>query len=103
VNRDWVKVGSIFVDAGIVMVGDPCYSFGADSTAMPELIGGNTWSKFCEYLKDDRVASVGHLGVVVQSGYGDGEYDVFVQWTTCGEKRVKAVMVVFIDEDDGEQ
>lgn len=99
----WTKVGTIFVDAGCVMVGDPCYTQGADASSASE-----SWSAFLEATwpdtfgpdakegveMGDAVQALGKegVGIVVSSGYGDGEYPVYVQ-REYG--RIKAMKVVF--------
>ena len=99
----WTKVGTIFVDAGCVMVGDPCYTQGREASSASE-----SWHEFLEATwpetfgpnpdKDaqmkDAVLARGEegLGIVVSSGYGDGEYPVYVDRE---DGRVKAVKVVF--------
>lgn len=94
-NESWERVGEIGVDAGIVMVGDPCYVNATDHPI-------KNWPKFCDSLVGDttqlnyRHGSAG-LGVVVSSGYGDGVYPVYIR----REKGVIAEMkVVFVGEDD---
>lgn len=104
----WETVGVIDVDAGCVMVGDPCYTQGDDA-----LSHVGSWHEFLEktwpavFGPDaepdvqigDAVYALGEegLGVVVSSGYGDGRFPVLVQRENG---RVKAVKVVFFG--DGE-
>ena len=79
----WEKVGEIGVDAGIVMVGDPCYYATPDCNSHP----AKTWKEFCDLLGEEYPTckqlnyKLGHpgLGFVVQSGYGDGNYPVFIK------------------------
>lgn len=96
-----VEVGEIGVDAGFVMVGDPCY------VTMDGDEGKNhpvqNWPRFCKNLRED-VTQLnyrhGHagLGVVVSSGYGDGMYPVYIQKNKEG--RVAKLVVEFIPEDE---
>jgi len=99
----WEKVGTISVDAGVVMVGDPCYTQGEDATSHVgtwEEFLGRTWPDvFGPRAKlrtkmGDAVPALGDpgIGIVVSSGYGDGQYPVYVQRQ---DGRVKAVKVVF--------
>lgn len=108
-------VGHVDVDAGIVMVGDPCYTIGQDaSSAIP------TWSDMCdklfnpgnEVVTESGVRHVvkpfrdGHegAGIVVPAGLGDGTYPVYIETVDMGTwgKRVKSLTVVFIDDDESE-
>jgi hypothetical protein len=90
----WIKAGEISVDAGIVMVGDPCYL--ADDIENHPV---KDWNNFCEMLDQPIYATdvkyptikqldfaAGHkgLGVVVSSGYGDGVYPVYVKKNSEG-------------------
>lgn len=108
---NWEKVGVIGVDAGLCWVGDPCYIL--HKKDKPKAIGKD-WHAFCDtlyHISDDHTHMVefntkqynydaGHpgLGVVVSTGYGDGEYDVEVRKTTGG--RIAEIRVVFISEDE---
>lgn len=79
-------IGNIGVDAGICWIGDPCYILHTQDRK-PEILG-DSWPAFCdklEALKFDQKAGVSFgftpehegLGVVVHTGYGDGEYPVY--------------------------
>jgi hypothetical protein len=99
----WEKVGEIAVDAGIVMIGDPCYTQGQDASSAVA-----TWSEFLERTwpetfgpgaagreaMGDAVPALGEeaTGIVVSSGYGDGSYPVYVERE---DGRVKAAKIVF--------
>jgi len=73
----WERVGEIVVDSGHCWVGDPIYiAANAPREYDPEPPGG----------------------VTVSTGWGDGDYNVYVR---RAEGRIKAVMVVF-DEDAAE-
>lgn len=116
---DWVKVGTIGVDSGSVAVGDPCYVNGADASH-----GAKTWNDFLEktwpFTFDPKegfamtdiqkaaksksemdVANVmgqAGIGIVVSSGYGDGEYPVYIRKNAEG--RIMGLMVNFDDDED---
>jgi hypothetical protein len=95
-------IGEIGVDAGLCWIGDPCYVLHADPT--PAAIG-KSWDQFCDILRDDDrypvarqfAYDLGHpgLGVVVSTGYGDGVYPVYAEFTDDG--RIASVCVEFID------
>jgi len=91
---DWEKVGTFCVDAGLAWIGDPCY-----------LSNGNGpmeyWDKFCQHLSDvdDEVGKTSSVytfddGLAVQSGWGDGEYNVYVK-REPGSSRPLGVLIVF--------
>tara|TARA_R100001086_G_scaffold191642_1_gene109008 strand:- start:33 stop:359 length:327 start_codon:yes stop_codon:yes gene_type:complete len=66
------KIGKIGVDAGTVMVVDPCYM---RDGAAPPLI--DIKSIFAD-LENAKTTQVGKgLAVAVRSGYGDGVYPVY--------------------------
>lgn len=100
-NRGLKRVGYISVDAGLCIIGDPCY-FATPDASSPI---APTWADFCDLLSTnttfqntDTVAlnhKAGHegLAVVVTTGYGDGSYPVYV--TRNDEGRVSSVQVFF--------
>lgn len=102
---DWEHVGNISVDAGLVMVGDPCYHAAEER---PEAFGED-WQEFVDKnCRDKNFYENGHLqlnhdmgheglGVLVSSGYGDGVYPVFVKKDEDGT--VTALKVEFVQEE----
>lgn len=97
---EWEKVGSFAVDAGICIIGDPCYF--ATPDASHHL--AKTWDEFCDKLLDedfDRdstkelefASERPGLGVVVSTGYGDGFYPVYVKKNEDG--RVMRALIKF--------
>lgn len=97
------RIGTVYVDAGIVMVGDPCYSLPDDGS---HRIGN--WAEFCETMFKDQNYDNGYstplgkgISIVVESGWGDGEYPVFVERSPEG--RVARLVVEFISEDEDEE
>jgi len=76
------QIGVISVDAGLVMVGDPCYILHTQQT--PKAVGKN-WSEFCETLEGKKRLQLDHdagytgLAVVEGNFGGDGLYPVFVE------------------------
>lgn len=95
-------VGHVDVDAGIVMIGDPCYTLGDGSSAPA------SWSEFVDAtFKPENIVNKAGVamplehkgaGIVIPSGYGDGSYPVYVN--TNSEGRVVSATVVFIGGDD---
>lgn len=101
----WEKIGTIDVDAGVCWIGDPCYIIGANNLDYPYL----NWDDFCnELFKKDKkgIAKWKHTendesnsygkGISVSTGYGDGEYSVYVKRNKEGV--IAEVKIVFIEE-----
>lgn len=119
-----VKVGEVGVDAGMVMVGDPCYlarfvknsptshggeHFDVSTTDMIENSPDGAEHAF-SYLGACNAslseARGGELGggdaVCVSSGYGDGVYPVFIQYDDNGHVACLIVEFNGESEDEGE-
>jgi hypothetical protein len=103
-TEEWTEAGVIGVDAGLCWIGDPCYIAAKDCSH-----AFDSWSQFCGMLSSRGYPTVqqfdyhkGHpgLGVCLSSGYGDGEYKVYVKRNSEG--RIAAACVVFIEEVDDE-
>jgi hypothetical protein len=103
------RIGVIGIDAGLCWIGDPCYILHKE--APPKAIGKD-WIDFCDILEraeQNPTAmqfhyDLGHpgLGVVVSTGYGDGEYPVYAEFNEEG--RIARVCVEFIrDDEEGEE
>lgn len=102
---EWKKVGSCPVDSGNIMLVDPCY-------ILPDTekdIASYTYQQLMALFEEQgwgknsyKLPSVfGHMGVVVNSGLGDGSYDVYAKIVNLpgwGE-RVAEIKVVFIEEE----
>ncbi len=85
------KIGVIGVDSGTVMMADPCYWIGRD----------DEWGEFCDVTLPSGPQinfEMGHAGrgVVVDSGYGDGCYNVYSKKNSEG--RTIAMLVLFDEE-----
>ena len=98
------QIGVVSVDAGILMVGDPCYHL--DGQIRPKDFGKN-WSDFCmtKLMKDGKGLDFaqldhdrGHAGLAVVCGGfgGDGCYPVFVEKAEDG--MVNRLIVEFRNE-----
>lgn len=113
--EDWTKVGTISVDSGSVMIGDPCYTQGADASSAskdwmgflaatyPGTFGPNSTGESMPQVTN-ALGEQG-LGIVSSSGFGDGEYPVYVRYSDEGQwgKRVAELKVVFIGEEEEEE
>jgi hypothetical protein len=90
----FTKVGMCAVDAGLVMIGDPCYSH--CNSVWPY----KDWQAFCADIEKLDAAKqikfkAGHsgFGVVIGNFGGDGSYPVFVEKDKDG--RVVGAMIRF--------
>lgn len=88
-----VKLGTIGVDSGTVLLGDPAY------------IPQQGWDDFHQTLVDIGFFTTHHaepfgegLGLIVSSGYGDGSYPVYADVV---DGRIMKIEIDFNDEDDG--
>ena len=108
INGKWL-VGRVGVDAGMVMVGDPCYldkftdhEFDDEKVEAQKAKGkyDYSYSGACAATLSEN--SAGELGradaVAVSSGYGDGVYPVYAHYNHEG--RIVRMEVVFNGEDD---
>ena len=90
---NWLKVGQVCVDSGMVAIGDPGYLHGAlarNKEGERSLLPGGAGYGLPVGIRD-----VG--AVSVWSGLGDGSYDVHVRFSTRTQ-RVAEVRIVFIEE-----
>lgn len=109
-NGKW-RVGQVGVDAGMVMVGDPCYldkftdheyDDKKVETQMAKRRYDYSYSGACAATLSEEKA--GQLGigdaVAVSSGYGDGVYPVYAHYNHEG--RIERLEVVFVNNDEDE-
>ena len=97
-----IQIGTIGVDAGLCWVGDPCYIMGKDSSYYI-----TTWDEFCN--KHDKAVNESEfgwsaceplgegIGFAISTGYGDGEYPVYIEKEGS---RIKRIIIEFIDEEE---
>lgn len=100
-----VQIGTVGVDAGLCYLGDPCYVIGKE-------LGRMEWGEFLDKMYEsdpvnrdnamhwtvsapfpNPAAGEFRAGIVVSTGYGDGEYPVFAEINDEG--RVMSVTVRF--------
>lgn len=108
-------VGYVGVDSGQVMITDPCYlgKFKAPEDCDGDLFneenkGKYSYSGACvATLSEDQAGQLdeGVTGVAVSSGYGDGSYPVYVEYSDEGEwgVRIKSVTVEFFGDEDEQE
>ena len=104
-KRGEVQIGTVGIDAGMLMLGDPCY-------VVDKPLGAMDWDAFLDRLYAQSAAGadaswwtmMGDLpngapfraGLVVTTGWGDGEYPVTARLNPEG--RVMSVTVTFIPD-----
>lgn len=80
-TSNWTKAGEAGVDAGIIMVGDPCYVVKADGEKKYDPFV--SWDAFLEAVHTDERkgrAQLPHaLGVVISDFGGDGTFPVYIE------------------------
>ena len=92
-------IGQCGVDAGLLMIGDPCYFWG--HTEGEKTTGQKSlpiWTDVCSLLgsgpgKDSGqqlLFEKGHtgLGVIVETTHGDGLYPVYIETDEGGNRRI---------------
>ena len=103
-------VGHLGVDAGLMMLGDPCYIVPDDSTIRRRLAAGTgeLWYKFLDqYVPDSDAGPVYHvegdaggaLALVCRSGVGDGIYPVTAR-INQKDGTVYSLTITFIDDEE---
>lgn len=91
------QIGTVFVDAGLIWVGDPCYVLGDDASNRVK-----DWSEFCDKLDGTKFSEpLGKgIGLAIRSGLGDGEYPVYIETKDMGDwgERVSSITIEFLEE-----
>ena len=96
-----VLAGHIGVDSGQIMIGDPCYLDGWDNNKDEEWNpegkeGQYSYQGVSATTSKDAYGQIGGgLAVAMSSGYGDGQYPVYVQLNEDGR-----VVMAVIDFND---
>lgn len=101
-KRRWLELGVVGVDSGQLLIVDPCYINGHKQLSSYEGIlkarGFPDKMDYADQLKYD----LGHdgLGVIFNSGLGDGFYKVYGKMKDCGKlgKRLAQVKIVLIEK-----
>lgn len=108
-------IGHVGVDSGQMMLCDPCYiesswdradtefDFGASDRDTPTNTNFS-YAGACETTLARKQAGVlgRGTGAVCSSGFGDGSYPVYVEFSDEGAwgRRVKSMTIVFIEDDE---
>ena len=101
-------LGRVGVDAGMLMIGDPCYFIGKDSTVNKEVF--KTWDEACKklfcaaggdhgrnhpYLINSGCGAL--LGIAMGTTYGDGQYPVYLETYKDGQGHDRRRLMVELD------
>lgn len=115
---DWEQVGHVWVDAGCVAIGDPCYRNGGNDpdwegyikqtfpyTFDAENVRGDlsdeaVKAKSSAEMDVANVLGREGLGVIVSSGFGDGDYPVYVKRDPATGRIAEARIVFISDESE---
>ena len=94
----FVEIGTVDVDSGMVMIGDPCYSLPDDASSRPAV--ARDWMSFCDAMGSAPHAEPLGAGVaiVVRPLCGDGRYPVIAEVTSQGS--IRRVILDFDLEGD---
>jgi hypothetical protein len=85
------KIGMVDVDAGMLMVGDPCYFIGKDASINDRC---DSWDQACDevFCKGDPTRDtpldVYKLGIAIGTTNGVGSYPVYLETTAAGRRRL---------------
>lgn len=99
-------LGHVGVDAGMLMIGDPCYFIGKDSTVNTKVFP--TWADACNKLfcadgvdhkKPYLIRSTcgALLGIAVSTTHGDGSYPVHLETYKDGRGCARRRLTVELD------
>lgn len=97
-------IGNVGVDAGMIMIGDPCYTTQKNHPA------NRDWLEFCKWYGAQQPEDsprfggipydMGHegLGVVLDTGIGDGIYPVYAEIIDDPDwgRRIASVRIEFL-------
>jgi hypothetical protein len=96
---DEVLVGHVNVDSGQIMIGDPCYVLPQRAWNRP----GRTYDELLENTSPSGTEQTREpfgrgVALVTSSGYGDGQYPVYITRTRDGA--VRSITVYFDDSPE---
>jgi hypothetical protein len=87
----FVQVGALPVDAGMMMLSDPCYVL--PDPAEPDRRDPKIYERLCEEIGDKPYVLFNDSALVAKTGYGDGIYPVFAELDE--NDRVMAITISF--------
>ena len=111
---EWELVGTCGVDSGQIIVVDPCYVI-SDERDLDKFKESGDYNDvdatYDELLKERDIHKNHNLtdafkfGIVTNTGFGDGEYNVYIKKENQGNwgERVSELKIVFIEDDPEEE
>tara|TARA_B100000470_G_scaffold192657_1_gene160307 strand:+ start:50 stop:415 length:366 start_codon:yes stop_codon:yes gene_type:complete len=109
---EWELVGTCGVDSGQIIVVDPCYVISDESDLDKFKESGDyndVDATYDELLKErdkgNSLTDAFKFGIVTNTGFGDGEYKVYIKKESQGDwgERVSELKIVFIEDDPEEE
>jgi hypothetical protein len=93
-------IGRVAVDHGRIVICDPLFVDASDRDETQLVEGGDV--VHLDFDDTDVPGSPDHLGVAVQSGFGDGHYPVYIERAEVeGRLHVSRVIIDFLVTDEG--
>lgn len=99
-QHTWVKVGTVGVDSGQIMIGDPCYignnfdDLDSEAKENRRLLRYSSAAKASMSAKQCGMFGQSEGGAFAAStGYGDGEYEVFAKYIGLCIAEIKIVFI----------
>ena len=111
---EWELVGTCGVDSGQIIVVDPCYVI-PDERDLDKFKESGDYNDvdatYEELLKERDIHKSNNLtdafkfGIVTNTGFGDGEYKVYIKKEAQGPwgVRVSELKIVFIEDEEEEE
>lgn len=104
-DKSFILIGSFSVDAGMAIIGDPCYlsdwNDNSGDVWHPELNKGEyNYQGSAEItLKPPFGGTLGNkMAVAFATGYGDGEYSVYAKYNN--DNVITQILVNFEEDED---
>lgn len=97
----WRSIGTVGVDTGSLLITDPAYLSGEDGN---EVFDDCAVVRLANHGAEYDGSVLGNRAVVLPTGYGDGQYQVFANIVdddvpNSSAKRIAAIHIQFIEED----
>jgi len=102
-----IKIGQVGVDSGQLLIADPCYIRDQRGLAYDEILrartesGGGDMNQAPKYLQLKYDQGHDGIGVVFNSGFGDGMYEVYAtieDFGDLGGERIVKVEVITVTD-----
>jgi len=104
-DKSFILIGSFSVDAGMAMIGDPCYLKDWNDNIDDEWDTDSHKGKYNYQgsaeasLNPPRGGTLGNgMAVAFSTGYGDGEYSVYAKYNN--DNVITQILVNFEEDED---